>query len=713
MPTKHPVALIFAVFSTYLLLGIDGDRSVALGGDNPSTAGIDLNADLPAAGRSLFDSLAMLAGDPSTQSPRVPYPFPRLLDFLKANGANINHALIPTGRSLQRLEAAPNFFRFPRVVIAASPSENATPSTSAVSSNIYIGYVEPADQLEVISINPVLNRYEFQIVSNYSSPTEQRIFYANRSVCTSCHQNKATIFSGIPWQETQQDDAIVTLLGKYLGTEYLGLKTGFGENFAGPSRQSAQQVDFATDLGSTRLFVQDMWQRSCGSTGADAPVCRAFFLAAMISGTNRSAPGPDDALFKRFAPAWDAHFAANYPAGFRFPLSNIQTRIPFPSPYNLESLLSLDEDILGNIFQKHATNIPAHLDAASKLAHDIMSISSAQEEELVPANSTDILNGGFVLFLRMANSLFHPVDIKRLKDKSFIEGPSGNRHAAQFNITFLTSGAGLSGPVEGNFIGGRAPFTFGQAPFLIVPRTPATCEPQADAIAACTFPGPYTASGVGTNTVLRNFRVVVLDQTTDVVAYSKASFEAEGDYDSLCFKTGQNGLNINVTCQDTDPRALGQVMSRWADAATTQPEHPLNDPIVRPFELMSGVFSLLGIQERPMSCCAREAAGLPPPQLQPDSGLPRALLKDPDLQTIARSCYKCHHTPNGPRDFLRGATEAEITAKVRAASNRMLTRFTHLTSPMPPASSEEAGLLDASERQALQSAIQKFVPVTP
>ncbi|HJV24427.1 MAG TPA: hypothetical protein VJ673_02025, partial [Aromatoleum sp.] len=78
--------------------------------------------DLPLEGASLFDQRVAALGGPAA----IPFPFENLLRRLEGtarcpdlpDGRCLVRVLIPIGRSLQRLAAAPEFFRRPRVVAA-------------------------------------------------------------------------------------------------------------------------------------------------------------------------------------------------------------------------------------------------------------------------------------------------------------------------------------------------------------------------------------------------------------------------------------------------------------------------------------------------------------------------------------------------------------------------------------------------------------------
>ena len=82
------------------------------------------------------------------------------------DGTPLRSVLIPLGRSLQRGAAAPDYFRFPRVVVAVTgmPRDATQP---LLKDRLYLGYQEKAGVLEVISYNEAAARFEFQVVKDY------------------------------------------------------------------------------------------------------------------------------------------------------------------------------------------------------------------------------------------------------------------------------------------------------------------------------------------------------------------------------------------------------------------------------------------------------------------------------------------------------------------------------------------------------------------
>jgi len=165
---------------------------------------------LPPTGRSVFDQLFASADGEDYD---LPFPFARLLERieapLRAEGSKqpvLKKALIPLGRSLQRHAAAPEYFKFPRLVVAVD-TEPVTYDVKQppimLKDRLFIGYQERTGIIEVISYNEEAARFEFQVVNDYRAGVTPRVAYAQRAICTSCHQNGAPLFSEAGWEITR------------------------------------------------------------------------------------------------------------------------------------------------------------------------------------------------------------------------------------------------------------------------------------------------------------------------------------------------------------------------------------------------------------------------------------------------------------------------------------------------------------------------------
>ena len=282
--TPKVVVIVVCFATTTLLypgLGAEIIPGVSVDPDiNPNSTSrhkpIDDN--LPEAGYSLFDQIFSQHTSTGFEYD-VPYPFEKVLDRLSAHQSDaivfdqerIVAVLIPRGRSLQRDAAKPDFFRYPRLLIALD-SEFAYRSPTR--DRLFLGYQEKADIIEVISYNESLGRFEFQIVRNYAKDKKPLVEYANRELCTACHQNAAPIFPRASWSETNHDSLIARRIGEHHSI-YHGVPTNRLSGKAG-------RFDSATDRANLFSVYQQLWQQGCGIDSDGGRSCRASIFLAML-----------------------------------------------------------------------------------------------------------------------------------------------------------------------------------------------------------------------------------------------------------------------------------------------------------------------------------------------------------------------------------------------------------------------------------------------
>ena len=259
---------------------------------------------LPPVGRSLFDFVA---------SDGVPFPFEALVRKVEADagcapGECVKPVLIPLGRSLQRTAAAPDFFAFPRVVVAVT-GEGAGPMFAR--DRLYLGYQEKANLVEVISYNEAAARFEFQLVRDYRAGGTPRVVYANRDVCTACHQNHAPIFSRPVWDETNANPKIAARLSA-AREHFYGIPVHRGVDIP-------NAIDDATDRANRIGATQRIWREACD---ADCrPVAMTAALQYRLSGERGfEAPTLAGALARGFAARW--------PWGLAIPNPDLPNRDP-------------------------------------------------------------------------------------------------------------------------------------------------------------------------------------------------------------------------------------------------------------------------------------------------------------------------------------------------------------------------------------------------
>jgi mono/diheme cytochrome c family protein len=282
--------------------------------------------DLPPEGtRSLFDHLI-------AQNEQLPYPFEKLVALVRAQDAEGRAPvalLIPRGRSL--LKASAHFER-PRVLVAAdfqAPNTDVAYGLPA-RGRLFLGFVEDADEIEVISYNEAAGRYEFQLVQDYRADGVPRIVYARRAICTTCHQGAAPIFPQRPWSETNANPEVASRIAEARGAQpdYAGVPAAIA--LALPER-----FDELTDVANLVPVTQRIWLDGCGAGAAGNACRREMFRLAIDFAIN---PGGFDggaateSLRAQQAAAWPGD-------GIAVPDADIRNRDPLTESAGLREWL--------------------------------------------------------------------------------------------------------------------------------------------------------------------------------------------------------------------------------------------------------------------------------------------------------------------------------------------------------------------------------------
>ena len=279
---------------------------------------------LPVAGASLFDALFATPGGTHA----IPFPFERLLARIDAELARdpasalppLKAVLIPMGRSLQRSAAAPDYFRFPRVVVGVD-APPAPGSPWLLKDRLYIGYLEKSAVLEVISYNEGAGRFEFQLVKDYRAGGNPQVYYANRNICMACHHNGAPIFSRALWDETNANPTIAARLAAE-GRSYYGIAPARGVDMP-------YAIDNAVRRANRLALTQRLWQEGCGPAAAGQR-CRAGLLEAALR--LRLADGlslpPDAAVAPEAAATLRRNAARRWPGGLALGRPDLPNRNP-------------------------------------------------------------------------------------------------------------------------------------------------------------------------------------------------------------------------------------------------------------------------------------------------------------------------------------------------------------------------------------------------
>ena len=234
--------------------------------------------DLPQTGYSLFDRLFSVERE-GRAIHEIPFPFTELVKALEVKIANedsvqrVKQVLIPLGRSLQRHAAAPDYFKYPRVVVAVD-SEPTDPGDPLLKDRLFLGYQQKANLIEVISYNEQYGRFEFQVVRNYGPGVEPKVFYAQRTICLSCHQNGGPIFPRAAWSETAANPRIASRL--------LDERSVYFDIPVHRSALDAFAVDSSTDRANLLLPYQLLWKEGCGLDSKSSLLCRAEAFTAAL-----------------------------------------------------------------------------------------------------------------------------------------------------------------------------------------------------------------------------------------------------------------------------------------------------------------------------------------------------------------------------------------------------------------------------------------------
>lgn len=224
------------------------------------------SSDLPPVGtRSMFDHLI-------AQNDGLPYPFEKLVKLVKDQDPMAEapiSVMIPHGRSLLKAQANE---QHPRLLIAADfhGANKANSLGATPRGQLFLGFVEQANEIEVLSFNEAAGRFEFQLVQNYCKGCVPRIVYARRAICTTCHQGGGPIFPQRPWNETngQTETATAIQAARAGAVNYMGLT--IKQPLSSPER-----FDQLTDLGNFFNVTQKLWLDGCGVKGND---CRRLML---------------------------------------------------------------------------------------------------------------------------------------------------------------------------------------------------------------------------------------------------------------------------------------------------------------------------------------------------------------------------------------------------------------------------------------------------
>jgi hypothetical protein len=635
--------------------------------------------DLPPAGRSLFDHLVTDA-TASGAAYRVPFPFSALLDRIQARLAQQEFmggtrvAMLPMGRSLQRTAAAPDFFKYPRIVFAVTgePRSDGRDAGTLLKDRLYIGYVEKTGVLEVVSYNEAAGRFEFQLVKDYRAGAQPKIFYANRAICISCHQNHAPIFSRAIWGETNANGRVAALLRAHDSRFDLSAQANI---------DFPDDIDKATVRANSLVTLQTIWRQGCSdaSDRMQSRRCRASAFTAVVQ---YGLSGEQD--FDTGAPGYQGDFVATlgrtwrqkWPQGLSVAESSLPDRNPFggaTASYGAGGSAEPYADWIA------ASHVSAELDPLNlRPAREIWRFAGAMDTKRFIA--------GWTQFFAQAD--FRALDAHL------------RQHGATDSVARTVYRAQCSAVRE-------AP---GTEAFKL------QCDPGT--AQGVHLAGRFDARGKGRIDWLN---LGSAGRVRDLLLGDGAVQRVGSEY-RLHATLNWKGLSARLP----DGRALASVEIRWpAGAQEANPSRPVaarfevtvlddfalvrraaerllaqqpalfdDTPLVRA-HLMRALFLELGMPER--SWCCAGATAMPPAMLDPPE-VSASAIENRELQPFFRYCAMCHLTREPfPPNFLAGDA-SRVTENLRRCAPRMLVRLAafhtpagqRVKSPMPPVTAFDA-----------------------
>lgn len=280
----------------------------------------------------------------------VPWPFERLLDRLRdeAGADNLETALIPLGRSSQRMAAHPDFFASPRIVAAVTGDWASGPGAPTLANRVFLAYQPAAGEILSIAWNDTAGRHEFERIAGYGEGADNRIERAERADCIVCHQGHGPVFSRPLWSETAASAAVARTLVP-LGTRFQGVPVAANVD-------GLFELDEATDRGARLILARRLWAEGCPDRK-----CRAVLLANALSyGLNGRRPDwvplgrPEVTVFEE-------HARRLWPTGLAVPSADLPDRDPIAALGALSPAEVTDELLASVGAENPATARPPHV----------------------------------------------------------------------------------------------------------------------------------------------------------------------------------------------------------------------------------------------------------------------------------------------------------------------------------------------------------------
>jgi hypothetical protein len=567
--------------------------------------------------------------------------------------------MLPSGRSLQRTAAAPDFFAYPRIVLAVTgePAVSEHDAGVLLKDRLYIGYVEKTAMLEVISYNEAAGRFEFQLVKNYRAGARPQVVYASRAICISCHQNHAPIFPRAIWGETTANGLVANRLAPMLAR--FGLVPQANVDFP-------DDIDKAVVRANTLAGLQAAWRMGCAAPDRlQSRRCRKAALAAVLqyglSGEHdfdSHAPGFRHDLVPTLRASWQQHWAQG--------LSIAQSSLPDRNPFGAASASygaasGADEPVDWTT----AAHVPAHLDPLNlRLAREVWRFGG-------PNDAYRLVSGW---------TRFFAVDDFRFLDSQL----RGRWHDPAARRTVYRARCTALGGTQGDAWRLRCADSSGGHPVNLQGRIDATGKGRIDWV------------NLGPDGQARDVELRAPDRRSAGQVLQGVARKNEGTA-RLPDGRALAGVEIRLLTEDDSTAAdveiaviddFALVREALDRLSATQPTLFDDAPLGRT-RLLPALFSELGMRDR--AWCCTDDGGLLPPRME-QAPITQAAFEVRDWQPLFRYCGTCHLGAEAfPPNFLSGDA-GRVAANLRQCAPRMLVRLSawrtpepqRVKSPMPP-----------------------------
>ena len=625
---------------------------------------------VPAVGRSLFDFL-VTRRDGERYTYDVPFPFARLVKRIndrmqQSSSATSNHAavLIPLGRSLQRASAAPAFFAYPRVVLAATGEPRLASSDAGMllKDRLYLGYQEKENLIEVISYNESAGRFEFQVVKDYRAGGEPRVLYANRAVCVACHQNAAPLFSRPTWGETNANPRVASLLRDQKRAFY-GIDLNRGVDVP-------NAIDDATDRANLYSAYQLLWGAGCETSGdrEKSARCRAgLFTAALqyrLTGSQRF-DATSGSYREHVMPVLATSARTRWPTGLRIPNPDIPNRDPYLGQSGLPNASALSVDM------------PAAFDPLNpRPPLATWSIAESATLSRLVAGLAD-----FIAQVDMRRLDAHLYSANRNARRAHYESTCAVTRTSTatrtYRIDFQCTPAATRGlALHGSLYGEGKRITQGRLDRI---KLFDNANESADLADLDITSGALARRGSHHSTTLRLKRggSHARRSNGDAIETLRLTWSDERRTGAATVSVVEDFAPVQTAVEQMIQSTLSNRLDVFAD----QP--------FRRASLMPELFARLGMPA--MAWCCVNDAGIPPPMMETQTMIP-VDVRPSILQPFFRYCATCHQSnERSPPNFLQGSAP-QVSANLAHCAQRLYVRLAmsrlapsdRYKTPMPP-----------------------------